>query len=440
MDPFEPASMRIGLPPAEVLDEAELAGRVAGDDVLVAVAVPIEADRRGQGAELDLVGLLLKEPRRPERRHVLDHSAGILQQGDPAVLLADHQIHVAVAVPIHGRRHDHAEGHGERLAVAGKVATGRVPWLGPRADVLKPRESVDELAADDVQVAVAVEVSQAGRGHAVDVDRLTARLNLDRLPILRLVGGALVWQQVHVAVQRAAGPLALRVEGVVPAVVGPVADAYHEVQRAVAVVVGVLPLVGADLAAGLVDVRPHGQLHPLDRAAPRHADVFVAGHEHAGPAASVRDLHVAQAAADQHARKEKGVRNLLCEAPSGPFRQKIPGTFSLEEVRPVVGHVGAGDEEVQVAVAVVVHGQRPSPEPHAQVDCQARVVVHQTVEPAVAELAVGQLGGVRQSADFRRPERPVVHPHVVGNVGPRKVGSSGWQHQDQSHARDNRQL
>ena len=25
--------------------------------------------------------------------------------------------------------------------------------------------------------------------------------------------------------------------------------------------------------------------------------------------------------------EEKGVRNLLCEAPSGPFRQKVPDPF-----------------------------------------------------------------------------------------------------------------
>ena len=30
---------------------------------------------------------------------------------------------------------------------------------------------------------------------------------------------------------------------------------------------------------------------------------------------------------------EKGVGNLLCEAPEGPFRQKVPDTFFPERLR-----------------------------------------------------------------------------------------------------------
>src|SRR5262245_3860364 len=56
---------------AEILDESQVASGVAGDDVEVAVGVPIEADRRGQRAELEIIGLLLEIARRQELGHAI---------------------------------------------------------------------------------------------------------------------------------------------------------------------------------------------------------------------------------------------------------------------------------------------------------------------------------------------------------------------------------
>ncbi|MEA1951355.1 MAG: 3-hydroxyacyl-CoA dehydrogenase NAD-binding domain-containing protein, partial [Planctomycetota bacterium] len=49
-------------------------------------------------------------------------------------------------------------------------------------------------------------------------------------------------------------------------------------------------------------------------------------------------------------RERKGVRNLLCEAPEGPFRQKVPDTFSS------LGIVGAGLMGRAVAAAAIGGG------------------------------------------------------------------------------------
>ena len=49
---------------AQVFEKLHISGRVARDDVRVAVLVPVAAYRRGQGATLELVGLLLEITRR----------------------------------------------------------------------------------------------------------------------------------------------------------------------------------------------------------------------------------------------------------------------------------------------------------------------------------------------------------------------------------------
>ena len=49
-----------------------------------------------------------------------------------------------------------------------------VGWVSGASVVLEVGEAVEELAAEEVEVAVAVEVGQVGAGPAEDVDRLAA--------------------------------------------------------------------------------------------------------------------------------------------------------------------------------------------------------------------------------------------------------------------------
>ena len=135
----------------EVLDEAQVAGGVSADQVLVPVAVPVEGEGGDEGTELDLVGLLLEVTRAGEARGTVDEPSGVFDVRDTAVLLPHHQ--VAVAVPVEGHGHDHLEVEVDHAAVVFEEARLRVPRVFPIADVLKIAEAVEELPAHDVEVA-----------------------------------------------------------------------------------------------------------------------------------------------------------------------------------------------------------------------------------------------------------------------------------------------
>jgi hypothetical protein len=52
----------------------------------------------------------------------------------------------------------------------------------------------------------------------------------------------------------------------------------------------------------------------------------------------------------------------------------------FEEPDPVGGFVGAGDDEVEVAVVICVGGDWPCPEPDAEGDGEARVLIGEPFE------------------------------------------------------------
>ena len=232
---------------AEVLEELEVARRVAAEDVDVAVAVPIEADGRGERAALQVIGLLLEVARREElRRAVGGELAGVQQQRDAPVLVADDEVGMAVLVPVERDRDDHLQVHRERLAVRQLHATTRcVARLRARADVLEVGEAVEELAAQQVEVAVAVEVHEVRRRAAEGVDRLAARFNFARRVVARLRRRAEILEPVDETVERAVGPFARAIVGVVPAVFRPVIRADDEIDRAVAIEIDVAPEIPA---------------------------------------------------------------------------------------------------------------------------------------------------------------------------------------------------
>jgi len=100
---------------AEVLEERDVAGTVAADDVGVAVAVPIKPDRRGERAAFQFVCLLLEIARRKKLRRVVSRElAGVLDERHAAVLVADDEVEVAVLVPINRHGRDHLQVHCER--------------------------------------------------------------------------------------------------------------------------------------------------------------------------------------------------------------------------------------------------------------------------------------------------------------------------------------
>ncbi len=186
---------------AQVLDQRDVAGRVAADDVGVPVAIPIEAARRRQRPELHVIGLLLEITRREElRRAIRGQFAGVFDERHAAVLVAHDQVDVPVLVPVDRGRRDHLQVHHQRLAVGGlQPFAGRVFRRGARPKVLEVSEAIQELATQQIQVAVAVEVGKVRRRPAEDLDWLFACHDFHRRFVLRLGGRAGVAGEIHKA-------------------------------------------------------------------------------------------------------------------------------------------------------------------------------------------------------------------------------------------------
>jgi len=96
-----------------------------------------------------------------------------------SIFVANDEVEVAVLVPVKGNGHDHLQ-----VRLHTEAAARGVLRLCAGADVLEVRESVEELAADEIEISVAVEVREAGRRHAERIDRHPGRENLFGLGIL----------------------------------------------------------------------------------------------------------------------------------------------------------------------------------------------------------------------------------------------------------------
>ena len=230
------------------------------------------------------------------------------------------------------------------------------------ADVLEPGESIDELAADQVRIAVAVEIGDTRIGRPVNVDRGACGLHLAAVDI----SPAGVFQQVDVAVQRTPGPASETVESVVPAVVVPRVDAHDDVLVAVAVPVGVAPHIaprlvvgGSEFLAFVVQAAFFG-IGGLEE-----VGVFEILRKDVGFAVRLRETDV--------------VHPLLADALGGGETGMARRTDVFEEIESFVGAVGARHQQVFQTVAVVVHGQRNAPQPDSQIDREARIVIAQDV-------------------------------------------------------------
>ena len=61
----------------EIFDERNVAGGVAANNILIAVAIPINPHRRGQRPEFHLIGFLLKIYRRQKLRQPIANLARV---------------------------------------------------------------------------------------------------------------------------------------------------------------------------------------------------------------------------------------------------------------------------------------------------------------------------------------------------------------------------
>src|SRR5690606_16250074 len=110
------------------------------------------AYRRRQGSELEMVRELLDIARLPELRHPVHLSAGVFDEGDPAVFITHDQVHMPIVIEVKSDWRDHLQVHRQRLAGIAQATTGRVARSASRAFVLEVGEAVEKLAAYEVQV------------------------------------------------------------------------------------------------------------------------------------------------------------------------------------------------------------------------------------------------------------------------------------------------
>ena len=111
--------------PAKILDPSDVAGCVARHDVFIAIFVPVEPLWRDQCAELDVTCFLLKVLGLMEYRHAVDGLARVLDECHAAVFVPDHQVPIAVPVPVHRRWCDHLQIHGDWLSSTREAAAFR---------------------------------------------------------------------------------------------------------------------------------------------------------------------------------------------------------------------------------------------------------------------------------------------------------------------------
>ena len=214
--------------------------------------------RRDEGPKLQRVGLLAKIPWLLEDRPTCGLRQHVFHKRHAAILIPHNQIDVAIGIPVDRGGRDHLQVHGERLAiVGGQLEARRILRLPARADVLEVGEAVEKLTAEQIEVAVAIEVGEVGARRAIDINRRATSKDF-----LRCVGihAIHIFNQIHPAMQWAVAPATLGVERLIPDVVAPVADADDEILIAIPLPVDKSPHAGPRVAcmeAGVgIDLHP----------------------------------------------------------------------------------------------------------------------------------------------------------------------------------------
>lgn len=128
--------------------------------------------------------------------------------------------------------------------------------------------------------------------------------------------------------QRAVGPTAPEVIGVVPSIVGPIADADDQVQRVVAFVIDESPLVSAYFAR--MDIFLRVNVDGLTEVIAAGVDQFAARNQDADGIGVVAGLDVRLAGPDAYKRFDQAEARVALTV--------------LEQVQSVKENVGAGDD------------------------------------------------------------------------------------------------
>ena len=230
-------------------------------------------------------------------------------------------------------------------------------------DVLEVGEAIEKFATKQVEVAIAVKVGEVRAGPTENVDRRSARGEFDRIPgVFPLV----VFDEIDPTVQRSVFPAPLAVIGVIPFIVAPVADPHDEILIAVVFPIDIAPHSPARLAA--VKPRPIVNLRCLVEVSRFEFQILQVLLEHFRFAIHVANLNVVP-----------GFSQVGAWFEDRHFHARILGRV-LEEIEPVGRFVGTGDHEIEIAVVIVIHRQGPRPEPDAEINLEAGMIVTQGFE------------------------------------------------------------
>src|SRR5690606_23037886 len=109
---------------------------------------------------------------------------------------------------------------------------GREARIDARSHVLIVRERIAKLAADEIEVAIVVEVGDAGARLTIRIDGMVVGLqHLAFLIVDGLLIRARVLVKLHKAVQRTRGPIAVFIEGVIPSILSPISAGGDEIDE-----------------------------------------------------------------------------------------------------------------------------------------------------------------------------------------------------------------
>ena len=181
---------------AEVLKEHDIAGGVTADNVPITIAIPVYSKWCCQRPAFKFVSLLAEIDRLQEDRCLIFYLATVFDKSDLTIFFAADQIEIAIMVPIEGNWSDHLHVHFQQRSI---ILLESDPWqvfrITTSPDILKVCEAVEKFAADDIEIAVAIPVGNAGRRPTVGFQHFTIHIS-------QTIRSCILWLLVRTDVSR----------------------------------------------------------------------------------------------------------------------------------------------------------------------------------------------------------------------------------------------
>src|SRR5690606_638331 len=103
------------------------------------------------------------------------------------------------------------------------------------ANIFKIRKRVEEFSTNEVQIPISIKICKLRSGCSIHVDNLITCTQSPPIDI----ASVLIFEEVHITVQRPSCPFTLAIEGVVPAILCPIVYSNDNVLVAITIKVDV---------------------------------------------------------------------------------------------------------------------------------------------------------------------------------------------------------